>query len=100
MRKSEFDGGLLGLIWNTIVCVVIAIITIGIGFPWAVCKHERWYAEHTVIDGKRLTFDGKGSELFRKYIVWFLLTIVTLGIYAFWLNIKMKKWVVEHTHEA
>lgn len=55
-------------------------------------------AKHTVIDGKRLVFDGKGVQLFGQYIKWFLLSIITLGIYSFWLNIKMKQWVVSHTH--
>lgn len=59
---------------------------------------ERWLANHTILDGKRLTFDGTGGQLFGNYIKWFLLTVITLGIYGFWLNINMKKWVVKHTH--
>ena len=98
MKKSEFDGRLLGLIGTSVVCFLTIFFTLGIGTPWAVCRQERWYAKHTYIDGKQLTFDGEGGELFGKYIKWFLLTIVTLGIYSFWLTIKMKQWVVEHTH--
>ena len=100
MKESNFTGGLLGLIGINIVCVLLVIITLGIGFPWAVCIRERWYTKHTVIDGKQLVFDGTGGQLFGKYIVWLLLTIITLGIYSFWLEIKMKKWVVSHTHIA
>ncbi|MGN0812371.1 MAG: DUF898 family protein [Candidatus Coproplasma sp.] len=96
--ESKFDGGLLGLIGINILKMLLTIITIGLGTPWAVCMSERWYANHTVIDGRRLTFDGKGGQLFGKYILWMLLTIVTIGIYSFWLGIKMKKWVISHTH--
>ena len=56
-----------------------------------------WEAEHTVIEGKRLRFDGNGTQLFGSWIKWFLLTIITLGIYGLWLPIKMKKWVTKHT---
>lgn len=98
MKRSEFDGRLLGLIGNAILCFLVTLFTLGLGYPWAVCIQERWYAKHTYIDGKQLTFDGKGGELFGQYIKWFLLTIVTLGIYSFWLTIKMKQWIVEHTH--
>ena len=97
--ESKFDGGLLGLIGIGILQVLLTAITLGLGAPWAVCMKERWMAKHTVIDGKRLVFDGKGGQLFGNYIKWFLLTIITLGIYSFWLGIKMKQWVVSHTHQ-
>lgn len=96
--ESKFDGRLLGLIGIGILQGLLTVITLGLGAPWAVCMKERWMAKHTVIDGKRLVFDGKGGQLFGHYIKWFLLTIITLGIYSFWLGIKMKQWVVSHTH--
>ena len=96
--ESKFTGGLLGMIGIGILQAIIAIFTLGLALPWAVCIKEYWYASHTIIDGRQLTFDGKGVQLFGNYIKWFLLTIVTLGIYAFWLSIKMKQWVIKHTH--
>lgn len=96
--ESKFNGGLLGLIGVNLVQFLITLITLGIGAPWAVCFKERWIASHTVLDGKQLTFDGTGGQLFGTYIKWMLLTIITIGIYSFWLNINMKKWVVKHTH--
>lgn len=95
---SKFTGGLLGLIGIGILQAIICGLTFGIALPWAVCIRERWYAKHTIIDGKRLVFDGTGAQLFGNYIKWFLLTLITFGIYGFWLSIKMKAWVVSHTH--
>lgn len=100
MAESKFTGGLLGLIGIGILSIIIIVFTLGIGTPWAVCMKERWYTEHTIVDGKQLTFDGNGGQLFGNYIKWFLLTIITCGIYSFWLSIKMKQWVVSHTHMA
>ena len=96
--QSKFTGGLLGLIGISILQGLIITVTLGIGTPWAVCLKENWLAEHTIIDGRQLVFDGTGGQLFGQYIKWFLLAIITLGIYSFWLSIKMKAWVVEHTH--
>ncbi len=96
--QSKFTGGLLGLIGINILRFLLTVITIGIARPWATCMLERWYAEHTVLDGRRLTFDGTGGQLFGNYVKWILLTIITLGIYSFWFGIKMKQWVVKHTH--
>ena len=96
--ESKFTGGLLGLIGINLIQWFITAITFGLCYPWAVCIKEKWIADHTIIDGRKLRFDGTGGQLFGNYIKWFLLTIITLGIYSFWLNIKMKQWVVKHTH--
>ena len=98
--ESKFNGGLLGMIGIGILQGIIIAFTLGIGTPWAICLKESWYAKHTKIDGRQVTFDGTGLQLFGTYIKWLLLTIVTLGIYSFWLSIKMKAWVVSHTHLA
>ena len=97
--ESKFDGGLLGLIGISILSVIIIIFTLGICTPWAVCIRENCYVKHTIIDGKRLYFDGKAIQLFGNWIKWLLLTIITLGIYSFWISIKMKQWVTLHTHQ-
>lgn len=99
-NESRFDGGLLGMIGIGILQGLLVAITLGFGAPWAICMRERWIARHTVIDGRRLVFDGTGGQLFGNYIKWFLLTLITLGIYGFWLSIKMKQWVTKHTHFA
>ena len=54
-------------------------------------------AKHTVIEGRRLTFDGKAIELFGNWIKWLLLTIITIGIYGFWARLALKKWRTKHT---
>lgn len=59
-----------------------------------------WEIKHTVVDGKRLRFDGTATGLFGNWIKWLLLTIITLGIYSFWLDIALKKWKTKHTHFA
>lgn len=98
--ESKFTGGLLELIAVNILQWLITFFTLGFGAPWAVCFKERWIASNTVIDGRKLVFDGTGGQLFGNYIKWFLLTLVTFGIYGFWLGIRMKQWVVMHTHFA
>ena len=96
--ESKFTGTLLQLIGVSLLQILICVVTLGIGAPWAICMYERWVAKNTIIDGQLLVFEGTGGELFGKYIVWFLLCIITLGIYSFWLSIKMKQCVVSHTH--
>ncbi len=61
---------------------------------------QSWVCRNTIIDGRRLRFDGTGSQLFGNYIKWLLLTFITFGIYGFWLFNKMTYWRVKHTHFA
>lgn len=96
--ESRFDGGLGSWIGLCITNFLLVLFTAGICFPWAVCRTYKWQQHHTIIDGRRLTFDGRAIQLFGKWILWWFLCIITLGIYAFWMNIALQKWITKHTH--
>lgn len=98
MQQSYFDGGLFELVIYRIIGFFLTTFTLGLAFPWAMCLVYGWEINHTVIDGKRLRFDGTGAELFGNWIKWLLLTFITLGIYGFWVGISIKKWQVKHTY--
>ena len=95
---SYFDGGYWAYIGYNIAVSFVTGITLGIAHPWMKCWYQKWLASHTVINGKRMTFDGKGGDLFVKYIVWLLLSYVTCGIYTLWMSVALKKWISERTH--
>jgi len=77
--------------------VLVTVLSLGICLPWAVCMLYSWETKHTVIEGRRLKFNGKAIWLFGSWIKWLLLTIITFGIYGFWVPIAIKKWVTKHT---
>lgn len=95
--KSYFDGGLLQFLGLAILGALVTTLTLGISYPWAIVILYRWKIEHTVIEGRRLKFNGTAVGLFGNWIKWWLLTIVTLGIYSWWLFIKLEQWKVKHT---
>jgi len=97
-ERSRFTGSTFGLIWVSLISMIISTITAGIFLPAMVCYKQRWIAKHTIIDGRQLIFDGKGIQLFGKWIQWLILTVLTASIYGFFIPIKMKKWVTSHTH--
>lgn len=97
MGHSKFDGGLGSYLFMMIVNLLIVIFTLGICSPWAICNAYRWKTEHTIIDGRRLKFNGTAIGLFGSWIKWFFLTIITFGIYGFWVFIQVEKWKVSHT---
>lgn len=96
-RDSYFDGGLFQYVGWSILGFLVTVCTLGICYPWSVTMILNWRAKHTVINGKRLKFDGTAVGLFGNWIKWWLLCIVTLGIYSFWLFISLEKWKTKHT---
>lgn len=100
MSKSEhfqFDGGAATYVGTGILSALIAICTLGIGYPWALCLKQKWIAKHTIIDGKRCKFTGGGGGLIGLWIKWFFLIIITLGIYTFWVAPDLQRWITERT---
>jgi len=95
--ESKFDGGLLSYVGWSILGGLITILTIGIAYPWALCMVYGWRINHTIINRKRLIFNGTGFGLFGLWIKWLLLMIITLGIYSLWIGISLEKWKVKNT---
>ena len=56
--QFEFNEDVGGLFINIIACYLIVLFTLGIGTPWAFCKIQRWRAENTTIEGKKIKFIG------------------------------------------
>ena len=96
--KSEFDGKLLQLIGWYLLGLLVSVVTLGIGAPFAKCFILNWQYKHTKINGRRLCFDGNGLQLLGNYIKWMFFSVITLGIYLIFLPVAWNKWVVKHTH--
>lgn len=95
---ATFDGWFGQQVLITLLGAVISVLTLGLALPAAATASARWRATHTVLDGRRLTFDGKGVQLFGNYIKWWLLSVVTLGIYAWFIPNRLRAWKAKHTH--
>lgn len=80
-QYSYFDGGLLQYIGWRILGFFVTVFTLGICYPWALTMVYRWKINHTVIEDRRLQFNGSAISLFGHWIKWLLLMIITLGIY-------------------
>jgi len=99
--NSYFDGGVLDNFINSLITYLIIMCTLCIALPWAVVYRQNYIISHTVVEGKRLRFDGAGIQLFGNYIKWYLLTVITLSIYGiFFVPVRIQQWVAKHTFFA
>ena len=75
-NRSYFDGGLLSYIGWIILGSLLTSCTFGICYPWALCMIYGWKINHTVIEGRRLKFNGTAVGLFINNSnignIWFL----------------------------
>jgi hypothetical protein len=99
-KNFRFDGQAGDFFVVYLLAMLLSIVTCYFGLPWAVCMVQRWSAEHTIVQGRRLKFTGNGGDLFIKWIIWYLLTAVTCGIYMFWMVPNFIRWITEHTDFA
>ena len=90
--NSYFDGTLLELLAYSYLCDFITIFSVGVLRSWGVCLLNKYIYSHTVIDGKRLKFNGEGDELFAKEFRWNFFKIITFGIYSIWVPTRYKEW--------
>lgn len=100
MKFSDWDGSVFDTFINSLAASLMITFTCGIATPWAICYVWRFILGHVTLDGKRLTFDGTGGQLFGNWLKWLLLTVITCGIYSFWVAPRLYKWVASHTHFA
>lgn len=97
-NTSYYDGGMLGFVGYSILGFLITLCTLGLLYPVAAVMLIDYDTRHTIIDGRRLSFEGTAGNLFVQYLKWWLLCIITIGVYTFWLRKKMMQWRVKHTH--
>lgn len=95
---SYFDGKFLEYLAYKLLAFLISLVSIGIAKPWADKLLLEYQINHTVYNGKRLKFEGKGTELFVLRFKWIIFSIITLGIYLLWIPLNMEKWVASKTH--
>ncbi len=96
-KESRFTGTVLGMLAVDLVTVFITGITFSLAFPWILCWREKWFKEHTYINGRQLDFTGTGMQLIGNWLKWVLLTFITFGIYGLWLPVRIEQWSVKHT---
>lgn len=97
-KVSGWDGSVFDTFVNGLIASLIISCTCGIATPWAICYMMKFVVGHATIDGKKLSFDGDGVQLFGLWIKWWFLCLITCGIYSLWVTPELYKWACKHIH--
>jgi len=55
-----------------------------------------WKIDHTVINGRRLFFNGRGASLLGYWILWLALSVGTTGGFLLAVPVLLERWKVRN----
>lgn len=71
-----------------------------VGFAMSFNYSAKWMAEHTTLNGRKLTYSAKLGETWVLLFVSVLLLMITFGIYILWFMPKLYRFVYDHVDYA
>jgi len=96
-KPFQFHGGAASYLGTVILAFLITVLTVGLGYPWALCMYQSWKIDNITYNGRKLKFKGSGFGLLWLWLkMWFFL-LITLGIYSFWIAPRLERWVWDNT---
>jgi uncharacterized membrane protein YjgN (DUF898 family) len=95
--RFGFDGDVTGYLGTRVLALLLTVVTLGFGFPYAVVLVQRWNARHLTLGGSRLVFTGRAGDLLRQWVVWWPCVLLTMGFYAFAVFPRVMRWVWDNT---
>lgn len=97
---SDYDDTVGKHLAFNILYYVMGLLSATLLSPLTVYLSAKRSAEHTIINGRRLAFDGKICQIYLLYLKLVGLSLATLFIYTFFINGQIRKWVAKHTYFA
>ena len=72
---------------------IVGVFTFGLVKTFVICKKEKYYSEHTLINGSPVYFEGTGFGLLKKQVLWGALTVATFGVFGLWKDLQRRQWI-------
>ncbi len=94
-KPLEFNGTAGGYFVLTLVTLVMMYIPF-FGWAFALNFASSWFADNSVVNGKKVSYQAGYGESLGFVFVNALLMMVTFGIYMFWFYPKMYRYIVDH----
>lgn len=91
--ESSYDGKVGAKFGFKILGFLAGVFTFGLAKTFVICKREKYFAAHTLINGAPIYFDGTGFGLLKKQALWGALTVATFGVFALWTDQQRRQWI-------
>ena len=91
--ESSYDGKVGAIFGFKILGFLAGVFTFGLAKTFVICKREKYFATHSLINGAPIYFDGTGFGLLKKQALWGALTVATFGVFALWTDQQRRQWI-------
>jgi uncharacterized membrane protein YjgN (DUF898 family) len=86
-----------GLFFTKLIGLLLKVVTLGFGFPWAKCMVVNKWAKNVRLDGRAIKFTGTAGGLFGIWVKICILSILTLTLYYWFVGYKqVAKYIDSH----
>lgn len=75
----------------------VTVITLGLAYPVARTRLQRYRMEHTWLGDRSFTFDARAGRLFGRWLLAWLLLVPTLGLSYFWYRVQEFRYFAAQT---
>lgn len=69
MKSLEFNGSGSEYFKIWIVNILLTIVTLGLYYPWAKVRNNRYFYANTTLDGRNFEYHAVGKQLFIGYLI-------------------------------
>lgn len=76
MRQLHFEGSGFEYFKIWIVNILLIIITLGVYYPWAKVRNQRYFYANTTLESRNFEYHATGKQLFLGYIMAMALLLV------------------------
>ena len=76
MKALSFEGNGLEYFKIWIVNILLTIVTLGLYYPWAKVRNNRYFYANTKLEGRNFDYHATGKQLFKGYLIAMGLLIV------------------------
>ena len=80
MQALSFEGKGLEYFKIWIVNILLTIITLGLYYPWAKVRNNRYLYANSTLDGRNFEYHATGKQLFIGYVISTILVLLYFGL--------------------
>jgi len=80
MKNLRFEGNGFEYFKIWIVNILLVIVTLGIYYPWAKVRNNRYLYANTILEGRNFEYHATGKQLFLGYLVGVILLLIYVAM--------------------
>jgi uncharacterized membrane protein YjgN (DUF898 family) len=93
-RPFRFDGAGWDLYKSYLMAYLLTPVTLGLSWFWFAAAKQRYFWDHTMIDGARFCSTVRGGSLARLKIVNLLILVLSLGFAWPWVTVRNARFIL------